>query len=84
MRKGPDYVCDHCKAVLSDRGTGEDHLSLAIAPESGLAGMIETLMGYRIKKRLRARRYHWCNLDCMVAYLHALLYGDVQISTLVN
>lgn len=84
MRKGPDYTCDDCKNLLSDRGTGEDHLSLVIGPESGLASMLGAVTGWRIAKRLRARRYHFCNTVCQKNYFDTVLFGNQPVSTLVN
>lgn len=69
MRKGPDYTCDWCKAVLSDRGAGEPHLSLVLGPESGVAALDAGLWGWRLTKQLRARRYHFCGVACLARYL---------------
>jgi hypothetical protein len=85
MRKGPDYTCDLCKAVLSDRGVGEDHISLPIGPEGGRASCAGPLPGWRIVKRLRARWYHFCGPGCLANYMATVLefqtvpeYGELS------
>lgn len=85
MRLGPDYTCDTCKARLSDRGTGEPHLSITIGPGSGLAEMGDrVLIGWRIRKLLRPRRYHWCSPECMVKFFERTLYAEKPFVEYVN
>jgi hypothetical protein len=76
VRLGPDYRCDYCKAVLSDRGVGEDHIALPIAADGGRASCNGPLPGWRVVKRLRARWYHFCGPGCLARYFGAVLGFD--------